>query len=94
MIFSGKSDRQPEPPKRSFSDKIDEDVLNEKRPRLEKPQIPNELGAMYKDLKRDLQHYEATGSRSELIERLRKALSGIPPTSVESEETNISQILH
>ena len=68
---------------RSNSKELD-DILSvsEKRPRVEKVlKDPRELA---KTLMRDLKHYEATGNRSDELECLRKALSGIPPTSVEA----------
>ena len=58
--------------------------MNVKRRKVEK-QMPRDKDELAKRLKRDLKHYEATGNRSEALEKLRKALSAIPPTSVEAE---------
>ena len=71
------------PPERSSSNEYDE-VLNEKRRKVEK-KLPSDKKELARALKRDMKHYEATGNRSDALELLRKALSGIPPTSVEAE---------
>ena len=77
---------QAAPPVRSDSNDYDK-VLSEKRRKVEPPKEPRELAQV---LMRDLKHYEATGLLSEPLKLLRRALSGIPPTSVESEESNNS----
>ena len=82
-ISAGAGD-QATPPVRSDSNEYDE-ILSEKRRKVEPPKEPRELAQA---LMRDLKHYEATGNLSEPLELLRKALSGIPPTSVEAEGRN------
>ena len=81
LFHIGSSD-QAGPPERNNSNEFDE-VAKEKKPRVEK--LPRDNKGLAKALKRDLKHYEATGNRSDALELLRKALSGIPPTSVEAE---------
>ena len=70
-------------PDRTSSNEYDE-ILSEKRRKVEK-KLPTEKKELARALKRDMKHYEATGNRSDALELLRKALSGIPPTSVEAE---------